>query len=358
MVTLAARRGFLAGAIGAAAAAGVYPLMTRGARKRRVRRLIIGGAGGALQSAMRAAFFAPFTRDTGIEVVEETYGSLGLARLKAQLREGRAQVDLLDGMRSWESIGRRHGIVDKIEFPEESKRDFLPGAVSEYGFGYATCSFGIVHKAGSNPAPQGWRDFWDTHVFRGRRALYGPVVERHIEYALMADGIPLREVYPLQDAKVDRAFVKLVDIRPAINVWYRTPAECEQLFVGDQIDMGEFFSGRAFFLHDRGVPVRFVWTEAVMNVLTFILAKDAPNTENALAFLRYIGRPEPQAALATAIYYGPTNTAALALIQDQKTLERLPTYPPNLAKQLVLDTDWWAENLDRLAPRWSRLIER
>lgn len=44
------------------------------------------------------------------------------------------------------------------------------------------------------------------------------------------------------------------------------------------------------------------------------------------------------------------------MIKDDKILARLPTFEPNMKKQIVLDANWWGENESRLAPRWSQLM--
>jgi len=340
---------------GAAAAVAPYHFVRR-ASAQGTKRVIVSGWGGATQQAMRDAYFTPFTKATGIEVVEQTYGGQGLARLKAQLAEGGAQVDVLDGAPFWAVVGSKQNLLDKIALPGLSSASFMPGALADYAFGYATVSWGITYNKQSGAAPRNWRDFWDTKTFKGRRTFFGPFIARHPEYALMADGVPSKDVYPLTEAKIDQAFAKLQQLKPAINVWYQTGVQCEQLLLDKQVDMAEFFNGRAFYLQDQGVPIEYVWNEAVMNILSFVLAKDAPNRDNGLQFLSFVAQPEQQAAFAKMIYYGPTNTKAFDLIADQKTVERLPTFPPNLAQQVVLDGDWWGENLDRLGPRWSQLI--
>ena len=350
------RRRLIGSLLGGAALAGAPFIFIRRSAAAARQRVVISGWGGATQQAMREAYFGPFTRDTGIEVVEQTYGEQGLARVKAQLREGAAQVDLLDGAPFWMVVGRKQGLLGKIAVPGLASSTFMPGAISDYGFGYATVSWGITYLKQKTAAPRDWSQFWNTQAFKGRRAMFGPFVARHPEYALMADGVPQREVYPLNEARIDRAFAKLRQLAPAIKVWYQTGAQCEQLLIDKQIDMCEFFSGRSYFLQDQGVPIEYVWNEAVMNILTFVAAKNAPNYENAMKFLSYIAQPAPQAAFANAIYYGPTNPKALSLIKDQKTLTRLPTYAPNLKQQIVLDANWWGENVDRIAPRWSQLI--
>ncbi len=253
-------------------------------------------------------------------------------------------------------MGKKQNLLEKITVPGINPTHFMASALDDYAFGYSTVSWGITYNKQTTKGPRSWRDFWDTSTFKGRRAIFGPSIARHPEYALMADGLTLKDVYPLTDAKIDRAFAKLRALAPAVTVWYQTAVQCEQLLLDKQIDMAEFFNGRAFYLQDQGVPIEYLWDEAVMNIPMFVMAKGAPNRDNALAFLSYIARPEPQAAFARIINYGPTNTQALDLIKDDKILSRLPTFEPNMKKQIVLDANWWGENESRLAPRWSQLM--
>lgn len=346
------RRRLLHGAM-LGAASSTLPSVSRA---RTVKRVVISGWGGATQRAMRRAFFTPFTQATGIEVEEQTYASSGLARLKAQLREGVAQIDLLDGPPFWPIIGRKQGLLEKILLPGVDKSHFIQGAIEDYSFGYSTVSWGITYLRNRKTEPHSWSDFWDTRTHPGRRALFGPFVARHIEYALMADGVAVEDVNPLDDAKLERAFRKLSQIKPHVDVWYQTPAQCERLLLDRQIDMVEFFNGRAFFLKDQGVPLEFEWNQAITNLPVFVLARNSPNREHALQFLQFLAQPEPQAAFAQLINYGPTNLQALQMIKDRLTLERMPTYPRNFSKQLVLDGRWWGENQHRVGARWSQFL--
>ncbi len=326
------------------------------ARARFRKRVVISGWGGATQRAMRHAFFDPFTQATGIEVEEHAYGSSGLARLKAQLNLGVPQIDLLDGPPFWPNTGVAQSLLQKIPPPRLPRAHFVDGAINDYSFGYSSVSFGITRLSNRPTRPRSWQDFWDVQRHPGRRSFFGPVVARHVEYALMADGMAPTDVYPLSSQKLDAAFRKLQQIKPQIGVWYQTPAQCEQMLLEQQIDFVEFFNGRAFSLKDRGVPLEFEWNQAVLNLSVFVLAKDAPNAEHALRFLEFIAQPEPQAHFARLIHYGPTNLRALELITDPLILRRLPTYEPNLSQQLVLDSQWWSRHHHPLTARWSQLL--
>jgi putative spermidine/putrescine transport system substrate-binding protein len=255
-------------------------------------------------------------------------------------------------------MGQAQGLLDRIDTRLMDVANLMPSAVEEYGFGYATVTWGITYSTASfrDRRPAAWADLWDVAKVPGRRMMFGPLVARHVEYALMADGVPPSDVYPLTEAKVDRAFSRLAPLKPHIAVWYQTGSQAEQLFRTGEIDLGEFFNGRAFYLQDQGVPVAFEWNQGVMNLTTWVLAKNAPNRENALKLLGFMSQPKPQAEFAQRIFYGPTNRKALEMIKDPRILQRLPTYPDNLKKQILLDGPWWGANLARYAQRWNTFV--
>jgi putative spermidine/putrescine transport system substrate-binding protein len=301
--------------------------------------------------------FEPFTRDTGIKVVEVTWGGQGLARLRAQLQAGQVEVDLLDGPPFWSATGRRLDLLQPIKTSITDADSHLPLAVGEFAYAYGSTTWGITYntKAFSSGAPTSWRDFWDVDRIKGRRALFGATPARHVEYALMADGVPIDQVNPLSTEKVDRAFKKLEEIKPKLSVWYQTTSQMETLVTTGEIDCGELTSGRTFFLQSQGAPLQFVFDGAVMNLLIWVMAKNAPNKGNAERFLAFSSRADRQAELATVLFSGPTNKKAFALLKDDGLLQKLPTYSGNYSRQVTLDSDWWADNLDSLSGRWNRL---
>jgi putative spermidine/putrescine transport system substrate-binding protein len=354
MTGMLTRRTMIAASISVLSA----PSLMAGARAQ-TKKVVISGWGGSNQDALRKAFFEPFTRETGIAVEELTWGGQGLARLKAQADAKRVEVDLLDGPPFWATLGKRNGLLQALAVPNiKDAQQHVPGAINEMGYGYGTVSWGLAYLPGSYKAnqPQSWSDFWDAAKFKGRRAFFGPLVVRHIEYALLADGVAVDKVNPLDDAKIDRAFAKLEQIKSAIDVWWQSSSQMESLFQSGEIDVGESLSGRAHYLQSQDVKLEFLYNQAVMNLLTWVMASGAPNKENANLFIEFCSRPDRQAALAQAYFTGPTNQRAFEYIKDDQLSRKLSTYPDNLKKQVQLDGAWWALNLDRLAPRWNKLV--
>ncbi len=343
------------GCAGLTAALG--PFVSRAARAQE-KQIVLSSWGGSFQEALRKAYFEPFTKETGVKVVELTWGGQGLAKLKAQAEAGKVEVDALDGPPFWAAIGQKTGLLDKINLSGlQDAASHVPSAIGDYGYAYGSVSWGIAALKKSFPkkTPSSWRDVWDLKSFPGRRSFFGPLVARHIEYSLMADGVPASKVNPLDDAKVDRAFRKWEELKGKVPVWYQTTAQMEALLTNGEIDCGEFSSGRAGFLQSQGIPLSFEYNEAVMNLLTWVVAKNAPNKANLETFLRYSSQPARQAEFAKLTYHGPTNKRALDLIKDDQVLRNLTTHPDNLAKQVELDGGWWADNLGKLGPRWNAI---
>lgn len=320
--------------------------------------VVISSWGGILQEGMRKAYFDPFTKETGIKVIENNYGAQGLAKLRAQIEAGRVEVDILDGLSQWPLIGSRQGVIDRIDTKYFDKANLVPGMIQEHGFRFMTFSSVITYNTKAFPkrAPRTWADFWDAKAFPGRRGMWGATVSRHVEYALMADGIPPEQVNPLSMEKVERAFKKLDQVKPHISVWYPGTSQAQQLLADEEVVLAEFLHARTAVLARQGLPLAFDFNQGIANYATWILAKNAPHKENALKLLGYISQPKPQAEMMLVSYYGPINTKAFDLIKDDAVLRLAPTFPDNLKKQVLFDAEWWGEHEEKLAERWRAWI--
>lgn len=353
------RRQFLGRAGAAALGSGLLfaPLVKR-AHAKGTGELVVSSWGGSFQDALREVYFEPFSRESGIEVKELTYGMQGLAKVKAQDAAGKVEVDLLDGPPFWNAIGRRDGLTQEIDLGDiQDSGSHIPAALDPWGYGYGSISWGVGYnkESFSSGAPKSWADFWNVEDFPGARGMFGSIAARHFEYALMAKGAAASDVNPIDAAKKEAAFTALEEIKNNINVWYTSSSQAETMLVQRELDMSEFVHGRAFGLERDGAPVRFEFNGAVMNLLTWVMAKGAPNRENAQKFISFCSRADRQAVFANKLFYGPTNSAAINGISDDFVKAALPTTPANLEKQVLLDGAYWAENLEVHAARWAKI---
>ena len=159
--------------------------------------------GGSYARACTKAIHEPFTAETGIEVRMEDYNG-GLAQIRAQVETGNVHWDVVDLEMADAVLGCDEGLLEPIDDADlppgpdgtPAEQDFFPETLTECGIGgvyYSTIyAYNEEKISGSKPATIG--DFFDLEKFPGRRGMRRtPVV--NLEFALMADGVPMKQVY-------------------------------------------------------------------------------------------------------------------------------------------------------------------
>jgi len=116
----------------------------------------------------------------------------------------------------------REGLAEPIDWTIVKEDDLPPSAVVADGFGIAQNILGtaLCYRSGKyrDGGPSSWADFWDVKKFPGSRSLCLSDSPRTLIFALLADGVPRDQLYPLD---IDRAFKKLDQIKPHVKVWWR-----------------------------------------------------------------------------------------------------------------------------------------
>ncbi|MBX8828109.1 extracellular solute-binding protein, partial [Ochrobactrum sp. SFR4] len=88
-------------------------------------------------------------------------------------------------------------------------------AVQTCGAGNVVIGNGFAYNSDVfSDAPKDWKDFFDREKYPGKRGMKNqPML--NLEYALMADGVPVDKVYDVLNTPegVDRAFAKMDTIK-------------------------------------------------------------------------------------------------------------------------------------------------
>lgn len=313
--------------------------------------VVVSTWGGSYTDAQVRDFFKPFSEATGIEVV--TTGTPDAAKLKLMAESGNVEWDVVDAEAQMMYAAEAAGLLEPIDYDlvykVTPKADLIPDNLDQYGF--PSISFGWVLawnvKALPNGGPQSWADFWNVEKFPGRRALYSQP-KPLLEAALMADGVPMDKIYPID---LDRAFKKLDEIRPHIDVWYEDLGQADVLLKNGEVDMMLTSNGRAHAAKQDGLPIDFTFNQGAWEQGYWIVPKNAPNAENAMKLIAWTSQPAGEAAFAKAFGYGGPNKLSYEGL-DPAVLAGLPTAPENLPKQLAVDGKWWTDNLETVNRRW------
>jgi putative spermidine/putrescine transport system substrate-binding protein len=305
--------------------------------------------GGSYQDAQRQAYFDPFAKVTGVKVIEGTGPEI--ARTRAEVESGHPSFDLVSTNQAFNLVGQPLHLWVPIDYRYFDPQDLAAMPQSErqatavgtivYSEAMAINTDGFKNGA---PAPASWKDFWDTKDFPQRRALpwcdlsQSPLPEA----ALMADGVPLDNLYPLD---IDRAARKLAELKDKV-VWVKNNAQASQLLASGEVAMAMSPNGRVQTLIDKGAPLRIIWSQGRYTSDVWYVLKGAANVDNAMRFIAFASRPEQQAKMAELTGNGPTNPRAFALI-DAATMKKLPNAPENLAHQVHKDETWWKDNREK-----------
>jgi putative spermidine/putrescine transport system substrate-binding protein len=314
----------------------------------------VTSSGGAFAEAERVAYWEPFEQVCGIKVVPVE--GFGTTQVKAQIDSGNVEWDVVSFDRSnvlnllaqgdyFEPIDYTH--VDTEHTPEVYRHDYSLGHVAiGTVINYRTDAFAT--------APQSYADFWNLEAFPGpRNWMAGTMgISPFLEGALLADGVPMDQLYPLD---IERALASLSRIRDDIVKFWESGAQSAQLMADGETVLGVAWNGRIATLEDEGVPVAIQWNQAMLGVNNRAVLKGAPNRENAMKFLAFGSMAVPQARLSLLIPYGYTNTAAAEYIPEAR-LSRLPTAPQYAHGVFLSNAEWWAENLQAATDAWNEWL--
>ncbi|MGW0820324.1 extracellular solute-binding protein [Streptomyces sp. NPDC002845] len=198
--------------------------------------------------------------------------------------------------------------------------------------------------------PSSWADFWDTKAFPGNRALQALDADLpELEFALLADGVPPDQLYPLD---VERAFKALSEIKGSIRKFWDTGALPGVLLGRQEVDASSVWHGRLDALIEGGSPLAYQWNGARRQSNALGIPKGAANLDAAYQLIDFALRPEVQAAYAEIYPMGPSVPAAYEKLPSA-TAANLVSSPEHLESGFDLDVEWWIKNQDAVSKRWQ-----
>lgn len=301
--------------------------------------------GGTTQQAQQKDWAAPFTKTTGIKVLQD--GPTDYGKFKAMVESGNVSWDVVDVEGDFAQAAAKAGLLAPIDLPAADAAQLDPRFNSPDAVGSFYYSFVIAYNKSKfkGDAPKTMADLFDTAKFPGKRCFYKWSFAGVLEAALLADGVKPDQLYPLD---LDRAFKKLDSIKSDI-VWWSTGAQSQQQLASGQCPISLMWNGRVQALQDSGVPVAMSWDDNLTTGDMLVIPKGAPHLAVAQKFIAYATSAKAQAAFATDTGYAPVNKGAAALM-GPKALATLPG--AHAASHVDLNMAYWAAHRDDIANRW------
>lgn len=328
--------------------------------------------GGSYARACVLGYHENFVAETGIPINLEDYNG-GLAQIRAQVEVGAVHWDVVD-MDIDEAVqGCDEGLLEPLD-PDifapgpdgaPATDDFRPGTWTECGVGTSSGSsiYAFSTETFPDERPSTIDDFFDLEKFPGRRSMRR-VPNDNMEFALMADGVAVEDLYAVLETPQgrDRAFRKLDEIKEHV-IWWEAGAQPPQMLADGEVVMSTAWNGRIFNAQVlEGQPLEIVWDGQIKGVNQLVVVAGTPRLESALRFISFATRPESMAGIAGYIAYSPARRSAQAMVSVHREtgVEMASHMPTNdrPGRSLERNHEWWSNHKDEFNERFSAWLAR
>jgi putative spermidine/putrescine transport system substrate-binding protein len=303
---------------------------------------VAGGNTGPVAEARQKYIWDVLREDYGVEVT--VVGDLDYALVEAQILTGQIDWDVIDADAFFAARAAREGWLEPIDYSIVDPSQLVDGAAKEFsvlqGVGAHHIAWNTEQAYGPGEGPLSWVEFFDPVAFPGRRAFRSTPLQT-LPGAALAAGIAPADLYPLD---LDAAFESLDRVRDTVVKWVDGGQAMQDLALGGEADLFNFYTSRCVTLKKDGEPIDFRFEEGTAEEADLIIIKGSPNTlqaQHAIALAS--NTPEYHKVLAEATNIGFTNKLGMEMV-DPAIQPLLSTAPENYAKLAPAGNDWWSEN--------------
>ena len=336
--------------------------------------LTIVSWGGAYTASQQKAYHEPYMeRNPDVNIVNEDKSANGLAGIRAQVQAGNVTWDIVDMLEGPAMTACAEGIIEPLPADEiladapdgtppsedfvQLRECFVPSIVYATLFAYNKEAF----PSGNYPSTVS--DVWDMDTYPGKRSLQ-KIPAGNMEWALVADGVPMDDVYDVLDTDegIARAFAKLGELKDD-TVWWSEGAQPPQLLADQEVSIATGYNGRFFnaqVMEDQ--PFELIWHGQYFELDGWVVPR-GKLTDRVKDYLNFATDTQRLADQAKYISYGPARKSSAGLVSthaeagiDMKP--HMPTAPENFQNPIPKNAEWWADNGDAMAERFNAWLAR
>jgi putative spermidine/putrescine transport system substrate-binding protein len=315
---------------GAAALAATGPFFHVSPARADKGELVVVSWGGDYDQALRELVFPAFEKATGYTVKLDAPPET--AKLKAMVQSGNV---------SWDVI-----MTDIPAVLTAMKDDLLEP------LDYSAIDKAKLGQLPKGKHPRNWAEVWDANRFPGSRTFnFQGGIEPQLEVALMADGVPIDKLYPID---VERAWKMYDRLRPLVGKWYTSHAQAIQLIGAGEAAVGCTIGPRGIAAKHSGAPIDVEYHQGKLASDNWCLVKGVRNKKAAMEFINFAIDGKAQAGISQRVPYGPSNSGAFEFLSAEQAAD-LNTSPQNIKEQFWQQVEWWATpGPDGKTPRESQ----
>ena len=263
-----------------------------------------------------------FEKETGIKVIYDEYETNEIMYPKVEA--GAVAYDVLCPSDYMIQKLIENDLLQEINFDNipniknigeqyfESSREFDPE--NKYSVPYSFGTVGILYNKSMVDDPvDSWSILWDEK-YKGSILMQNSVRDAFM-VALKLNGDSMNS---LDDAELEAAKDKLIEQKPLVQAYVVDQARDKM--IGNEAALAVIYSGEAIYTQRENSDLEYAIPKEGTNVWidSWVIPKNAPNKENAEAFINYMCRPDIALKNFEFLTYSTPNVEARNLIEDEE----------------------------------------
>ncbi|HEY0295868.1 MAG TPA: extracellular solute-binding protein [Bordetella sp.] len=293
--------------------------------------------GGVSVDVFKTAFADPYVAAGGKMVIDGSGPVNG--KILTMVQSKNVTWDICDGgITTIAELGPK-GALEPIDYSIVDKSKVMDGFAYELGvvnYFFSTVMAWDTAKIQGTPT---LADFFDIKKIPGRRMIRKDS-QAMLEMALLADGVAIKDLYPMD---VERAMAKFESIKDSLLFW-SSGAESQSLLRDGECVMGFLWSTRANVLKSETKGrVAYTFKDGLLQPGIWVVPKGNPAGKEAFRAIASMQRPKEQLYVLEQMGNGPANPAAAGLVPESLRADN-PSDPANAAVQAKMGADWYIKN--------------
>jgi len=323
------------------------------------------GWGGIVSEAFREHAFKPFTKATGIEVIDGEFGDMNsyLTRVKASYPPGGefniAHLSAVFDYARYAELGFA-SVLDESKIPNlenvmvsmiKPLRAITKGTLSAvpYDLGQTGIAYNTKYVSEDKAKKLGASLLWDKDL-KGKLGSWGGDFRTNMWYAALHTG---QSPNNMTDLKA--IWEALREQRGLMKKYWSSGAELMSLLANGEIYATVAWSGRVAALQQEGHPIGYLSPHGTYSWMEYLFVLKGTDMEVAQKLLNFMLEPAAAIAVAEGQNYPPSLDPSKVKLTDK--IKKMPAFDPTgkLEGYLFADPAYWNANQLEWTEQWDRI---
>ncbi|MBC2733732.1 MAG: extracellular solute-binding protein [Desulfobacteraceae bacterium] len=323
------------------------------------------GWGDPVSAAFRENAFKPFTKATGIEVIDGEFGDMDsyLTRVKASYPPGGefniAHLSAVFDYARYVDLGFST-VLDESKIPNlknvmkamiKPLKDITKGTLSAvpYDLGQTGIAYNTKYISKERAEKLGVALLWDQ-ALKDKIGSWGADHRTNMWYAALHTGQS-----PNNMTNLDSIWEALRQQRKLIKKYWSSGAELMSLLANEEIYATVAWSGRVALLQQEGHPIGYLSPEGTYSWMEYLFVLKGTDLEVAQQLLNFMLEPAAAIAVAEGQNYPPSLDPTKVELTDK--IKKMPAFDPTgkLEGYLFADPAYWNANQVEWTEKWDRI---